>query len=188
MIASVRDVLVLTRADFEQLPDDGRWEVVDGRAILMPPPRAIHQKVSDTLVRIFHEKLRERGSGFVVSAAGVFIPRLSRLLGEIQYRTPDVVVSSYEPKGYYEEGQAPELVIEILSTRRGNVERSEKVEDYSSAGIGEYWIVNPIDRAVEVYSLEAGDYKLVDAAAQLLRPQAFPGVEIDMREVWLVLD
>ena len=43
-------------------------------------------------------------------------------------------------------------MIEILTTRRGNVERTEKLDDYARAGTGEYWIVNPFDRSVEVYS------------------------------------
>jgi len=40
----------------------------------------------------------------------------------------------------------PELVIEILASRRGNVERTEKHDDQARGGMGEYWIVNPIDR------------------------------------------
>jgi Uma2 family endonuclease len=60
------------------------------------------------------------------------------------------VVSTHKPRRSFSVGHPPELVIEILSTRRGNVERTEKIEDYARAGIGEYWIVNPFDRVVEV--------------------------------------
>jgi len=42
-------------------------------------------------------------------------------------RVPDVAVSSHKPRRSYPLGQPPELVIEILSTRRGNVERTEKI-------------------------------------------------------------
>jgi hypothetical protein len=30
VIATMQDLLVLTRADFERLPDEGRWEVANG--------------------------------------------------------------------------------------------------------------------------------------------------------------
>ena len=63
---------------------------------------------------------------------------------------PDLVVSAHKLRRSFSVGNPPELAIEVLSTRRGNVERTEKIEDYARAGIGEYWIVNPFDRVVEV--------------------------------------
>ncbi|HYM11137.1 MAG TPA: Uma2 family endonuclease, partial [Bryobacterales bacterium] len=88
----------------------------------------------------------------------------------------------------FEVGQPPELVIEILSTRRGNVERTEKLDDYARAGIGEYWIVNPFDRAIEVYELRQGEYVLRETVSQgSLSPAAFPGLPIDLKEIWAVL-
>jgi len=86
-------------------------------------------------------------------------------------------------------GYPPELVIEILSTRQGNVERTEKIEDYARAGIGEYWIVNPFDRIVEVYLLRDGEYQLTRRdPGDLLRPQSFGGVAVDPRDIWAALD
>lgn len=185
MIATTRDVLVLTRADFERLPDEGRWEVVEGRAILMPPPEIEHQKTCVRLNRLFFAKLQPSG-GCAVSAVTVFIPRAPKSLGDIQARVPDVVVARREPQRYFEAGQPPDRVIEVLSTPRRNVERSEKVDDYARAGIGEYWIVDPFRRAVEVYRLNAsGEYASPDVISQgLLSPAVFPGVGIDIREIW----
>jgi len=56
------------------------------------------------------------------------------------------------------------------------------------AGIGEYCIVNPFDRLVEVYHLRDGDYALAETTTLQLRPAAFPGLVIDLVEVWAVLD
>jgi hypothetical protein len=49
VIATMQDLLVLTRADVERLPDEGRWEVVEGWAILVPPwkYRIKRSKISD---------------------------------------------------------------------------------------------------------------------------------------------
>ena len=82
-------------------------------------------------------------------------------------------------------GIPPELVIEILSTRRGTVERTEKLDDYALAGIGEYWIVNPFDRVVEVYGLQSGEYRLQQTATTTISPQEFPGVVIDLPSLWV---
>ena len=182
MIASPNDVAVFSRADYDRLPD-GRWEVANGRAILLPPPRVWHQRLSDKLVIQLVQKIEGPGRGFVISAASVFIPVPRGVHAEIQARVPDLVVSTHLVTGEYEAGNPPEWVIEILSTRRGNVERTEKMDDYAHAGIREYWIVNPIDRDVEVYSLLAGDYVLVEKSSHP-KSQTFPGVAIDMAPLW----
>jgi len=181
----MQDLLVRTRADFERLPDEGRWEVVEGRAILVPPPEIPHQVISYKLQELFHTKLKSLKGGFVVAAVAVFIPHKPSPYGEIQSRTPDLIVSHDRPRHYFEAGEPPELVIEILSTPRGNVERTEKLDDYAVAGIGEYWIVDPFQRAVEVYRLVNGAYgdpEIVSRGA--LRPGAFPGLEIDVEQIW----
>jgi Uma2 family endonuclease len=186
MIATMRDVLVLTRTDFERLPDEGRWEVVEGTAILMPPPEIAHQEICDRLNRLLFTKLQAISGAFVVSALSVFIPRTPKSYGEIQSRVPDVIVSRRKPQRYFEAGQPPELVIEVLSTPRGNVERSEKIDDYARAGISEYWIVDPFKRAVEVYRMDdRGEYAPPDfvSAGQLI-PRTFPSVEIDIESIW----
>jgi len=180
----MQDLLVRTREDFERLPDEGRWEVVEGRAILVPPPEIPHQKISDALVALLHTALQTTGNGSVVSAVSVLIPRPPRAFG-IQSRTPDIIVYRREPVHYFEAGEPPELVIEILSTPRGNVERTEKLDDYAVAGIGGYWIVDPFRRAVEIYRLEAGVYGDPEIVSQgELHPRAFPGLAIAADQIW----
>jgi Uma2 family endonuclease len=184
MIGAMQDVMVFSEQEFEQLPGEGRWEVVDGRAILLPPSEYEHQSLSDTLVRVFWQQLTTLARGFVVSAANVFLPRRLDLLGGFQSRVPDITVSKHKPNRHFGVGAPPELVIEILSTRRGNVERTEKLDDYALAGIGEYWIVNPFDRVVEVYILQSGEYRLQQVATGTITPQEFPGVIIDLQLLW----
>src|SRR6267378_3783099 len=167
--------MIYSEAEFERLPDEGRWEVVDSRAILLPPSDAEHQNLSDALVGMFRAQLKANKSGSALSTTNVFIPRRLESLGGFQSRVPDIAVFKQFPKRHFEVGNPPELVIEILSTRRGNVERTEKLDDYALAGIGEYWIVNPIDRVVEIYVLRAGEYVLQQTASGTITPQEFPG-------------
>lgn len=122
------------------------FEVVDGTAIPLPGYDIEHQQVSFALA-----KALDRGPGFVFQSVNVYIPPLH--VAEFRNRVPDLVVSKHKPEEAFRVGDPPELAIEILSTRRGNVERTEKMDDYSRAGIPEYWIANPFDRVFEVYSL-----------------------------------
>jgi len=181
----MQDLLVRTRADFERLPDEGRWEVAEGRAILVPPPRVPHQKITAKLNRLLEDAIEKIGYGSVILGVTVFIPRPPKSYGEVQSRIPDLVVARREPQEYFEAGEPPDLVIEILSTPRGNVERTEKLDDYALAGIGEYWIVNPFPHAVEIYRLVDGVYRDPEViSAGTLSPRAFPGLEIEITQIW----
>ena len=182
MIASANDLDVFTRAQYDGLPD-GRWEVANGKAVLMTPAKFWHQRLSDRVVAELSPQIEAPGRGFVTSAVAVLIPVPPGVRAEIQSRIPDIVISSREPVDEYPVGDPPEWVIEILSTRRGNVERTEKMDDYARAGVPEYWIMSPLDRRVEVYSLHGGEYVLVGSFTHP-RSLTFPGVSVDMSALW----
>src|SRR5258708_4948114 len=121
MIATMQDLMVLTRVDFERLPDDGLWEVVDGTAVLLPANDIRHQTLSGRMFLAISGKLEELGRGVVLPTVnvGIPVPKLAR--GEIQNRVPDLVVSGHQPEGQFPAGDPPEIAIEILSTPPGRV-------------------------------------------------------------------
>ena len=51
---------------------------------------------------------------------------------------------------------APDLIIEILSPANNKKELKYKYEVYEEAGVLEYWIVDPREKAVQVYLLTNG--------------------------------
>src|SRR5260370_36117620 len=93
MIATMQDLVVLTRADFERLPDDGLWEVGDGRAVLLPANDTRHQALSGSMFLAIAGKLKELERGVVLATVNEGIPvhKTSRM--EIQIRVTDLVVS-----------------------------------------------------------------------------------------------
>lgn len=189
MIATMEDVMVRTKADFERLPEEGLWEVVDGRAILLPANDYKHQKLSGALFKALDRSLARLAYGEVVATINVHIPVEDTAFGEFQNRVPDLVVFKRRPEKNFEVGQPPELVIEILATRRGNVERTQKLDEYARAGISEYWIVDPFARNVEIYVLRGDEYALRETVSKgLARSEAFSGLQIDLQEIWAVLD
>ncbi len=145
-------------------------------------------KTKESVLREFDRGLQALGYGEVLHTPNVFIP-VTRGFAEVQNRVPDLAISKQKVKKRFEVGRPPELVIEILATRRGNVERTEKLDDYARAGIGEYWVVNPFDRAVEVYIRRDCEYVLRETASTgALRPEAFPGLEVNLQQIWAVLE
>lgn len=57
---------------------------------------------------------------------------------------------------------APDWIIEIISPRTAKNDFNEKFNLYQESGVREYWIVQPKEKAVNVYGLEDGQYALVD--------------------------
>jgi Uma2 family endonuclease len=57
---------------------------------------------------------------------------------------------------------APDWVIEIISPRTARNDFNDKFNLYQESGVREYWIVQPKEKAVNVYVLEDGEYALVD--------------------------
>ena len=119
--------MIGSEAEFERLPDDGLWEVVDGRAILLPANDNEHQDLSDELVGMFRQQFKVLKRGCALSTPNVSIPRRRESYSEFQNRVPDIAVSKHKQKRRFQVGEPPELVIEILSTRRGNVEDRKSV-------------------------------------------------------------
>lgn len=78
---------------------------------------------------------------------------------------PDVTVVAGSPRDYLQQypSSAP-LVVEVVEASL-KADREVKGSLYASAGILEYWIVNPQERVVEVYREPAPDRKAVYGAA-----------------------
>ena len=54
----------------------------------------------------------------------------------------------------------PRFIVETLSPATALRDRTVKKDLYQNAGVEEYWIISPRERAVEIYYLENGKYDL----------------------------
>ena len=55
---------------------------------------------------------------------------------------------------------APTIIIEVLSPSTALKDFNEKFNLYQKHGVQEYWIVDPGNRTVHVYSLQDGSYQV----------------------------
>ena len=82
---------------------------------------------------------------------------------------------------------APDWVIEILSPGNSRMEMREKFRVYEEAGVREYWIVNPAEKVVIQFVLNAQGqfYGLAPAIEDdQLTPHIFPELVVDLKEVF----
>ena len=82
---------------------------------------------------------------------------------------------------------APDWIIEILSKGNSKREMTVKYALYQEAGVTEYWLVYPYEKAVYQFVLnEAGIYQLKAMYPDngIAIPYLFPELEIDLTEVF----
>jgi len=53
------------------------------------------------------------------------------------------------------------LIVEIISPSTAVKDHNQKFSLYQEAGVGEYWIVYPLDHEIHVYLLGNGKYEMV---------------------------
>lgn len=174
-----------TYEDYRRLPDDGwRYEVVRGELRTAPAPSAKHQAAVRNLAFLFMLHLRVSPAGRIYFAPlDVILPRLATPV------QPDLVFVAEERRGLVQEQLiegAPDLVAEVLSPSNWLDDRRTKFEVYAEAGVREYWILDPRERAVEVYVLRNGAYQLLDRfeAGAAVRSVALPGFSPSVDEIF----
>lgn len=141
-----------TTDDIYALPDGERAELIDGQIYNMAPPGRTHQRVSSKLHQTIANYIDgQKGACEVYPAPfGVFLYD-----DGLNYFEPDISVicdpSKLDEKGCH---GAPDWIIEIVSPTSRRMDYFIKLFQYRTAGVREYWIVDPIKELVTVYQFE----------------------------------
>ncbi len=181
---AVRAAVRFKAADIWDTPEDGnRYEVIDGALYVTPPPLWIHQRSGDALFGYLWHHVRQGGLGEVVTApVGVVLDEGTGVQPDIVFvsRGRLSIVSERGVEG------APDLVVEVLSTRTRTRDRGIKMRRYALAGVPWYWLLDPRSRALEEYGLAGGEFQLVASSGPWspCPPRVFPGLEIPMDGLW----
>lgn len=133
------------------MPDLGPCELVKGEIKRMSPTGRIHGNVEARLAQRLSDFVEEHELGEVmVGEVGIYTERNPDTV-----RGADVLFISHERLGAAaSEGfldVAPELVVEIMSPTNTWEEVRRKIEEYFAIGVERVWIVEPENRAVQVY-------------------------------------
>ena len=70
---------------------------------------------------------------------------------------------------------APDLAVEVISPSSRQYDAFEKRINYARGGVQEYWLVDPIERKVAIYTLEGDQFVRVLQADEILRSILLPG-------------
>ena len=172
-----------TYADYLTWDDDVRRELFDGIISLMPGVNHKHQFTSNRLLKRFFIFLEEKPCEVFHPPSDV---RLSPNNGDHTVVQPDIFVVCDLSKL---DGQScvgpPDLVIEILSPSSILRDTMKKFKLYQSAGVPEYWVVDPDNKLIIVCLLKNGIYDVTEYAVNdTIAVKTLEGLEIKVADVF----
>ena len=124
------------------LDEDDPIELLDGLLLVKEPQHSPHR----TAVLLAAKALEQAfGEGWFVQTQSPII------LDDRSEPEPDVCVVRGLPRNYVDvHPRHPALIVEVAQSGLG-LARGRKAATYARAGIADYWIVNLIDRVLEVH-------------------------------------
>ena len=156
-MGSMADLLTRPRKtvdDFMKLPEGTLAELIDGEIFMTATPFVPHQRVVLNLTAEIRAFARPRQLGEVIlSPMDVHLPS-----GDIV--EPDIVFVRRENLAIVQDWVrgVPDLLVEVLSTSHPERDLIVKRNLYARNGVGEYWIVDPMDRSVQIFKLSGDQF------------------------------
>ena len=172
-----------SREEYEKMVDAGvfapgeRAELIDGEIFGMTPQKSAH---AAAVCAAQEALLHTVGVDFHIRV------QLPLALGAFSEPEPDISVVRGSWRNYRDaHPSAADLIVEI-SDASLQFDRQRKGRIYAGAGIPDYWIVNLVDRCLEVYRQPSGllyEWSKILRPGDRIAPLAAPGSPISVDDL-----
>lgn len=175
-----------TYADLEALPSNQVGEIVDGVLYASPRPATPHARTTLELGSELREPFDRGRSGpggwlFLFEpelhlGRDVLVPDLAGWRRERMPKLPRVVGLT----------MAPDWLCEVVSPSTARLDRGRKLAAYAREGVKHVWLVDPLQRTLEVLRLEGEHYLLMGTHedVETVRAEPFEAFALELRVLW----
>jgi Uma2 family endonuclease len=175
-----------TYADLLALPANVVGEILGGTLVTHPRPAAPHAVAASALGGELHSPFgRGRGGpgGWVILdepelhlADDVVVPELAGWRRERMPEIPDCAAFELPP----------DWVCEVLSPSTSTIDRVTKLPIYAHAGVSHAWLVDPLEKTLEVFRREGAFWLLLEAHRDdaVVRAEPFDAIELELSALW----
>lgn len=170
-------------ADYWAQEEGAPVELINGRFVMSPAPKSIHQSLSAVLWNTILQAEKTGGG------VGFYAP-IDVVLDDQNIVQPDLIYLAKDrlrQVGDRIDGP-PSLVIEVLSPSTSNRDRQEKLELYARFGVPEYWIVDPAARSFDFLVNDGGRYVVTPARDDAYHSAVTAELVIDLAAFWSEVD
>lgn len=164
-----------------------RFELIDGIIHNLASPSYKHQHAVGEVFGTFHNWFKGKKCVPLTSPFDVTFFKEENNINVVQ---PDVLVicdkDKLDEKGKYK--GIPTLVVEVLSPSTRGKDMLKKLDLYKQCGVSEYWLVDPINEHILIYTLEKDD--IVNSrvysknAHQAATSDVFTGLAVNLEDVF----
>ncbi len=141
-----------TYEDYLTFPEDGwGYQIIEGELVVSPSPKTIHQDILLNFGYALKFHIKKTKSGYV------YLAPFDVILDNQNIVQPDILYISNKNKNILTKDNvkgAPDFVVEILSQSNKQYDVINKKDVYQKFGVSEYWIIDPENKSVDVYSLD----------------------------------
>ena len=172
-----------TLEDYYATPDESRVELIDGVIYDMSAPTTIHQDFLAEIVVILRNYIRKNNGSCKAYASPVDVQLDCDDKTMVQ---PDVIVVCDRDKiirrCIY---GTPDFIIEVLSPSTSKKDSTIKLKKYKTAGVREYWMIDPDKKKVVVYDWRKSEIPTVYGFDSKVPVGIFEGeCELDFAEIY----
>lgn len=176
-----------TYADLENMPEDERYEIIEGDLFVMESPHGRHQLVLGELYRQISNYLQGKKCKVFIAPFDVVLSKSKKKNEMYNVLQPDLFVlcdmNKYEGSKVF---GAPDFVIEILSPSTNVHDKYRKMNLYAQYGVKEYWVVDVTAKIIHPYMLnEKGVYELSSRAYGIdekIKVNTLKGLTISLKD------
>ena len=142
---------------YEEDPDN-RYELVDGRLEVMTPPTFLHILICDFIRDVLKAEIdRLKFPLIATRESGIRTGVNKSRIADICVLSKEQVMGSLNKAGICD--TPPVLIVEVVSPKSIKRDYRFKRSEYAASGIGEYWIVDPLEQQVTILVLDEGLYE-----------------------------
>lgn len=141
-------------------PEGPLLEIINGELFILPSPSIKHQEISLNLAALLKQFVEEHELGKILVAP------VDVVLSDDNAVIPDIIFIKKERKDIIKEKNIhgiPDFVVEILSTNKKR-DLKDKMELYETYQLQEYWVINPFEDEVMIYSFNRQEGKFNEPA------------------------
>ncbi|MDQ5929295.1 MAG: hypothetical protein QG594_1073 [Bacteroidota bacterium] len=164
-----------------------RVELIKGFIMKMSPaPSMVHQRISNNLTGCFYENMKRKPCNVFQAPFDVRLP-IASAKKDTTVVQPDLCIicdeNKLDTRGC---NGSPDLIIEIISPNNSKHDVDTKFKLYQEAGVKEYWLVEPNDKMILIYTLINGKYIGLKpfTEGEKIESPLFPELDIALEDVF----
>lgn len=126
-------------------------QLINGELVMSPAPKPSHQRVARKIFKVLD----------AANLPGeIFFSPIDLYINSRNVFQPDLVYLADSNKDYLTERGIegpPDIIVEIISPSNSYTDRNQKKNTYLKFGVKEYWIVDPGNKTIEIYTPAGGE-------------------------------